>query len=178
MKKQINRGQRSFVVEYKSNRRQPKDAAKSIWGDADLRALSNSVVEDMPPPTLDERQEMSGQNEQSHSVSVNQPIETMPSPKYELEHAPSTRSDDTTEIATVSPRTPATRLKVKYSRRTNKQPSARGKPQSTASLENSSDVEHNELAALEIENRLLRGLLSDRLRSENKELRDMLRRFG
>ncbi|MBD8689505.1 hypothetical protein RHIZ_21095 [Rhizobium skierniewicense] len=63
LKNQINRGQRNFVVEYKSNRRQPKDAAKAIWGDADLRALSDAVVDDMPPPAVDERQEMSGENE-------------------------------------------------------------------------------------------------------------------
>ncbi|WP_457661399.1 hypothetical protein [Sinorhizobium medicae] len=37
--------QRSFVVEFKSGRRQPKTKANSIWGDTDLRALAREVEE-------------------------------------------------------------------------------------------------------------------------------------
>lgn len=97
----------------------------------------------------------------------------MPSPEYELEHAPTIRGDRDSSTPTQ-----ATRLEVKNSHRADKQERARSKPKTTASLANAFDVKHDVLAALEIESRLPKGLLSDKLRSENKELRDMLRRFG
>ncbi len=37
--------QRSFVVEFKSGRRQPKTKTNSIWGDTDLKALAREVEE-------------------------------------------------------------------------------------------------------------------------------------
>lgn len=184
LKNPTNRPQRNFVVEYKSNRKQPRETAKSIWGNTDLRALSNAVADQMPA-----------------AKEVVQPSETLPKVETAATPQPDPVPTEVPPIAAtlkdcsvVEPIVPAieataivpaseTALRDKKVRkqrrakttRTPAQP-AQKRPVAMSASPISFD-DRDILSALELENRRLKGLLVDKLRRENEELAAMLSRF-
>lgn len=181
MKNPTNRPQRNFVVEYKSNRRQPRETAKSIWGNTDLRALSEAVADDMPA-----------------TIAARQPSETplamesaiTPQPEPVLTELPPVAAlreacpvvEPIAPVIEAAESVPASKKpeKVRKQRlaRTAKKRAQRA-PRASAAMRAAaiSFDERDVLSALELENRRLKGLLVDKLRRENDELIAMLRRF-
>ncbi len=184
MKNPTNRPQRNFVVEYKSNRRQPRETAKSIWGNTDLRALSKAVADDMPAKRAAEQPSETLPKLETAATPRPDPVPTeVPPVAATVKDCPVAEpivtAIDATEIVPVS-ETALERKKVRKQRRarTTKTPA---KPAKKGSFAMSASIisfdDRDILSALELENRRLKGLLVDKLRRENDELAAMLRRF-
>jgi hypothetical protein len=182
LRNQINRAQRNFVVEYKSNRRQPREAAKSIWGDADLRALSKAVVDDMPPPVTVGQLDTSDELEQYPANAEVQPPEALLITSSEAEQLPAFQSvgPASSMAETVDSRPVRMIRKRRGNRLANRGMTSVHTNEavpSEAPVVSVAVEALDELAALELENRRLKRLLIDKLRRENEQLTEMLRRF-
>jgi len=190
LKNTTNRAQRSFVVEYKSNRRQAKAAVKSIWGNTDLKALSQAAADDMADlkVTADRTgdvqpngpQDVAARDEDRHL-----PVTAAATTKNEVANtAPDAHEavDNTIEASNVADPTP----KQERKRQTRSRPIVRSRKPSTPKLEaqaqplgsvetlSGGDI----LSILEMENKRLKQLLIEKLRSENILMKEMLRRTG
>jgi hypothetical protein len=183
LRNQINRAQRNFVVEYKSNRRQPREAAKSIWGDADLRALSKAVVDDMPPPVTVGQLDTSDDMDQHSANAEVQPPEALLITSSGAEQLPAFQSVEPaySMAETVEDSRPVRIIRKKRGNRlTNRAMTSVHTSEAVPSEAPVASVAVDaldELAALELENRRLKRLLIDKLRRENEQLKEMLRRF-
>lgn len=188
MKNSTPRTQRSFVVEYKSSRRQPKPIVKSIWGDADLKTLTQAVADDMPSlaPRQDithivEENAVTTQNAEAAKTPLEYPAENCETKAEAAEPesavAPVNGADDARVAIPANKPKAKRRPRSAGVRRTNQTP----KPAPYTGTEiryvdpatDSIDV----LSALELENRKLKHLLVEKLQSENGLLREMLERF-
>lgn len=184
MKNPTNRPQRKFVVEYKSNRRQPRETAKSIWGNTDLSALSKAVADDMPATRAAVPPSETLPKCEAAATPRPDPVPTeVPPVAATLKDCPVVEpivtAIDATEIVPAS-ETALEHKKVRKQRRarttkTPAQPAQKGSFAMSASIISFDD--RDILSALELENRRLKGLLVDKLRRENDELAAMLRRF-
>jgi hypothetical protein len=184
LKNPTNRPQRNFVVEYKSNRKQPRETAKSIWGNTDLRALSEAVADHMP--ATKEAVQPSETPPKIETAAMPQPnpvLKDAPSLAATLEDCPVAEpiapAIEATEIVTAEEMAPEQK-KVRKQRRarttkTPAQPAQKGPVAMSASPISFDD--RDILSVLELENRRLKGLLVEKLRRENDELAAMLRRF-
>lgn len=194
---------RNFVVEYKTNRRQPKTQANSIWGDTDLRALARAVESDtsLPhrippieerPRTSDnaavafERVKLEPSIENGHRaddpgtlLSLDGEAGSSPPPQIELPAAIDAQPSPEM-VAVVRDHVPLSSAEKPH---VNVQtieivtPSEKDHPQ-RRSVHLPDVVSDDDLAALDAENRRLKKLLADKLRTENARLTNMLQRLG
>ncbi|MGO7758355.1 hypothetical protein ACC761_14880 [Rhizobium ruizarguesonis] len=188
--------QRSFVVEYKANRRQTQTRPSSIWGSLDLQAVARQVEADGILPDT-------GHSVARPTVDDPKPAETSDAPPDLLaapEHHPQGPAEgilpDENDAAKqeLSSQAAATEKPVAPTLRHRRTPAAsrrtavasvRTEPASIpvmapvydrqARLQPDNDMD--DLSALDAENRRLKRLLIARLREENRALQTMLRRF-
>lgn len=184
MKNPTNRPQRNFVVEYKSNRRQPRETAKSIWGNTDLRALSKAVADDMPATIAAVQPSETPLTIETAITPQPDPVPTdLPPVAAALEDCPMVEPIDMAiEATTVLPASETAhepkKLRKQRRARSLKDPAQRAPKDSIAPTALAIPFdEYDVLSALEPENRRLKGLLVEKLRRENSELAAMLRRF-
>lgn len=180
MKKPTFRPQRNFVVEYKSNRRQPRETAKSIWGNTDLSALSKAVADDMPATTAAVQPPVTPPKIESTIAPQPDPVLTdLPPLAAALEDCPMVEPIESAEIVPASGGAQVLKKvrKQRYMKTTTK-PAQRAPRVTDATTAAAIPFDERDiLSALELENRRLKGLLVDKLRRENDELTVMLRRF-
>lgn len=189
MKNSTPRTRRSFVVEYKSSRRQPKPVVKSIWGDTDLKTLTQAVADDMPfsAPRQNitdsiEKNAVTNQNAamtETPLVDLAESYEAQAKVAFESEPAlaPVNRADEVrVAIPAAKPKTQRRSRSAGVRRVIHRPKSA---PYTATEIRyadpatDSCDV----LSALELENKTLKHLLVEKLQSENRLLREMLERF-
>ncbi|MFT4181383.1 MAG: hypothetical protein QM636_05620 [Rhizobium sp.] len=194
---------RSFVVEIKSKRRSLKTPAKSIWGDADLKALAQAVDDNAPhlfssndtssrpdadsavPPDLlhaksaDERPGEAGVAQATPSPLGETEADT---PKRQqadpmavdaAEPALSDRPETQSQTVPVAARTRAERKAARATGKAEPRGNKTARSETIGSVSSLDDV-----ATLDAENRRLKKLLAERLRSENLQLKKMLERFA
>jgi len=184
LKNPTNRAQRGFVVEYKSSRRQPKEAAKSIWGNTDLRAISRAVADDMEVPLAPvPRKESPTVLDPSQVPAQDRLRDTFPAAFPVPERLDATQASEAVSepviALTVSETIPKANVKRKPRRQkpVNSVHSKQATPDNEA--QTAVSVDHfDELAALELDNRHLKKLLVEKLRIENRQLARMLERFA
>ncbi|MCJ9751222.1 hypothetical protein MOV61_10900 [Neorhizobium sp. BETTINA12A] len=194
---------RNFVVEYKTNRRQPKTPANSIWGDTDLRALARAVESDTSLPhriqpieerprtsanaaVTSERVKLEPSIENGHRaddpgtiLSLDGEAGSSPPPQIELPAAIDAQPSPEM-VAVVRDHVPLSSAEKPH---VNVQtieivtPSEKDHPQ-RLSVHLPDVVSDDDLAALDAENRRLKKLLADKLRTENARLTNMLQRLG
>jgi len=190
---------RKFVVEYKANRRQSKVQTNSIWGDTDFKALALEVESQAShrfatqtgngvPDTDEKSMSPSECLDALHLIS-----EAGPAP---IAAEPAGESHDATEehVAAIPvtapemlapPSQPAS--KARRAAKSTPRTSRRQLPSSEAavpagvtsseSMDATAVTSQEELAALDAENRHLKGLLAKRLRLENLQIQKLLERF-
>lgn len=196
--------QRRFVVEFKSGRRQPKAQTNSIWGDTDLKALSREVEHTAPhlfnsdeapvtPASAEGRPadpiEAQSFNERADDVDgaatipFSDGVEVGISKHNEADHHPAEvtgqgqQSQPASQPRTTSIGTPRKRAKRAASQ-TIAHNSKLGHEDRKAQAATVGDpISLDELAALDADNKRLKGLLADQLRAQNLWLKKMLRRF-
>lgn len=164
------RSQRSFVVEFKSSRRQPKAQGTSIWGDADLKALAREVEDQAPHifgPAATTEDQKSTTVIASAPAAVEDPVVEAKAEVAVDEHVPAP-SFSTRELTIPSRKRDAVRKTPR--RRSKSSPPGDNK----ASL---TPISIEALAALEEENTRLKALWRDQLQAENERLTEMLARF-
>ncbi|KAB1083710.1 hypothetical protein F4V91_30055 [Neorhizobium galegae] len=194
---------RNFVVEYKTNRRQPKTQANSIWGDTDLRALARAVESDTSLPhriqPIEERPRTSDKAAvTSERVKLEPSIEnghraddpgTIPSldgkagssPPPQIEMPVANDAQPSPEMAAVvrshvplsSAKKPHVNAQIVETVTRSEKDNPRRQSAHLPDV-----VSDDDLAALDAENRRLKKLLADKLRTENARLTNMLQRFG
>jgi len=173
--------QRKFVVEVKSARRRSTTNQSSIWGDTDLKALVRAA-ETEAPHLFEPAQRM-------ELPSPETTADVLPNEGVVIEAAaPIADLADPTEGGTgsadvFSGSAPILPLEVDRPKaipqktKPKRQGSARrGRPIGSRTVIATSEA-IDDLAALEDENRRLKGLLAQRLRQENILLQKMLERF-
>lgn len=185
--------QRSFVVAFKSGRRQPKMVAKSIWGDMDLKALAREVE--------DKASHLFSSNEASSTPHVGGDM--LPDLDVARPAIPSTddvEADVATQhqanrpaaedIAQVQERRPALQphaTSIVVTRNRTKRASGRRIPhismtalgdQGRQSKTAMDPISFDEVAVLDAENKRLKKLLVEKLRAQNLQLEKMLERFA
>ncbi|WP_026617144.1 hypothetical protein [Ensifer aridi] len=191
--------QRSFVVEFKSGRRRPTARANSIWGDTDFKALAREVEQKAPHLFGSDEMRSSG------AAAPAEPIDAASAYEHagesEVAAAAVVSSADTgvdlpiqavAERETVEPGDqgpaseplPNPRALRSTARRAVRRAPLRTKSSMEAEKDRiveSAAVEHRisleELAALEADNKRLKRLLAEQLRSQNVQLKTMLARF-
>lgn len=191
---------RRFVVEYKTNRRQSKFQTNSIWGDTDFKALalevesqashlfaaqSNSGVPDTdensmsPPANLDALNLIHDADPapvaaepdcESHTASEEH-VAAIPVTGPEMPTPPSQPATEARRAAKSTPR--ASRRQLPRSR-----VAVPAEAASNEHIDATALTSQEELAALDAENKHLKGLLAKRLREQNLQLQKMLERFG
>ncbi|NTA83932.1 hypothetical protein G6L13_25960 [Agrobacterium tumefaciens] len=185
---------RTFVVEYKTSRRQSRTTPPSIWGNLDLQAVARQIESDgvlvrtssFDPqlPAVVTTQVVEAAPALQEQAPAGDPVlgDVAAAVLNERAFADGLRED--LSVAEVS----AKRTKGRRIRRAKavKPLSAPSKPKSvngrdkvdalSVALQRADDKD--ELKALDAENRQLRLLLSVKLREENQTLRSMLCRFG
>ena len=184
--------QRKFVVELKSARRRSAMQPPSIWGDTDLKAHVREAEADAPhlfeanmvskAPSqdgelqLDARLESplndnseTGDDTQSSasSVEVEQTYPSQQGGDLNFNSVPEFKDDPSGQR---SPRTAKRRRRADVNHHVDGTKSVRTVRSTAAHVD--------ELVVLDEENRRLKGLLANRLRQENMQLRKMLARFG
>ena len=201
----MKRPQQKFVLEYKSGRRQQKARANSIWGDADLKALAREVEDNAPhlfnsseaPGMPDKGRDIapdlikSGSDDQS-AGDVEVAPTTIPSidgADVEIakqSHADVRAAEATTQVQDkLSESQARTRSRDSARKSTKRTPSQVVEDMATGTNDDRnvySDTAEDlvffeELAALEAENKRLKGLLAEQLHIENLQLKKMLARF-
>ncbi|MCS3742174.1 MULTISPECIES: hypothetical protein [unclassified Rhizobium] len=178
---------RTFVVEFKSSRRRPKDQAKSIWGNTDLKAMARETEADAPHlfepvvPALQTGPEQKHEPVESptpvETVALDQDHKTQPLPSDAPVEAATQFEPDAAVAVTVHPEVPSTTPP-------RKQRKLRSRPARTANAGGrkapvvAAAVQPDDLVALEDENKRLKALMTVHLRQQNTALRDMLLRFA
>lgn len=196
--------QRKFVVEFKSGRRQQRAETKSIWGDTDLKAFVRKAEDDAPhlfgsnetlgssvddghispePMNLGSASAVDGGSDAARTTLLAVDEQEAKAPK---QHEDNLAAVDTIAQAPVSqgvqqPRKPLKDTARKRARRTVTQ-AINGEDRlnedfSTQSVTAADAVSLQEVAALELENKRLRKMLAEVLRTENVQIRRMLERF-
>lgn len=196
--------QRSFIVEFKSGRRQPKTQTNSIWGDTDLKAFAREVEETVP--------HLFNSKEERTTPSPGEASFTDPNPGSAAEVPGDGRTaraaipvgedtgvDEPKRDKATSPAVKIVELDQKSqptsqprsrSRQTPGKPAKRAAANVVAHISNSEQedqsdrantAEHrissDELAVLDAENKRLKRLMAEHLRAENSKLKKMLERF-
>ena len=188
--------QRTFVVEFKSARRRSSLKQDSIWGTADLKAFAREAEAEAPhlfepnagSTALGEDGVLPSGS--APAIHLNDKIETVDNKQIsaslaEAEQLYPPQQDDVPSFSSVpevkedrpgrgSPSTPRRRRQVDVIHHVQNAKSAATMRPTTAQVEMPSD----ELLVLEDENRRLKGLLANHLRQQNRQLREMLARFG
>ena len=193
---------RTFVVEYKKNKRAPRANAGSIWGGTDLKELAREIAsetENAHPVALINGP---GAFEQNRSLA---PLTADPgsAEKSRLEDADDAflpqssgtevRLSSEVGLVSSSEAQPTQTNSPPAQRRTRSQanPTRRTSRSALETLATSAQPKHREdlglaqeivsdeeLAALDFENGRLRRQLAEKLRADNEILKRMLRRFG
>jgi hypothetical protein len=172
--------QRKFIVEVKSPRRRSTTSQSSIWGDTDLKAIVRAAETDAPH-LFEPAQPMELPSPQTTAaVLLNEGAVIEASVPIADLAAPTEGARGTEDAASSAPVLPleVDRPKaVPPQKKRNRQGLVRrgrriGSRTVIATPEASGD-----LAALDEENRRLKGLLAQRLRQENTILKKMLERF-
>lgn len=180
---------REFVVEYKSTRRQTKAQPKSIWGNLDLGAVARQVdADDVLPTEQPVRHEPVKPQQVEPASSSNVVVDTAKVLESVNDLQVSADADPEIVDAVLPPdidvpidATPPDEDETALPPRSRKRKSA------TQELSPSpSDAPHavlppveldDDIVALDAENRRLRRLVSDKLRSENGRLQSILDRL-
>lgn len=183
--------QRTFVVEFKSSRRQPKTLTNSIWGDTDLKALAREVEDqasDLDYSGKPKDLASSGtvplpgpaDIASSETIIAVDAVAGPPVGSPEAEGLPEFNPDHTVagtaaQIKEVQqPRLKSTRRRsVERGERSAREDAGQGALSQIASSPASLD----EIAALDAENKRLKLLLAEHLRKQNVLLKQMLGRF-
>jgi hypothetical protein len=185
--------QRNFVVELKSKRRRLTTQPSSIWGNTDLKALARQVETETPhlfgtetgltasvqygerqadrkPQTqLDSKDETGNQKEVASSSTEAMPMDSSQIDRRVGSIAPP-------KIPPVKRRLPRSVTRVAKLAPGNHAGDTRDEPsERPAAIEIAAPTD--DLAALDLENRRLKGLLVNQLRKQNLQLRKMLERF-
>ena len=192
-----------FVVEFKSGRRKSKAQTNSIWGDTDFKALAREV--EGTAPHLFDSHEAPGTADSGETGSVD-PInaEAVNERASDVEAAPAAplangaqveiskhheasypaeavaqvqESQPASQPGTPSPSSPLRRAKRAADRtiaRTSKV-GHEGRKEQAGTVDN--PISLDELAALDADNKRLKGLLAEHLRAQNLWLKKMLERF-
>ncbi|WP_331375728.1 hypothetical protein [Sinorhizobium chiapasense] len=194
--------QRNFVVEIKSARRQPKAKTNSIWGDTDLKALSRAVEDEAShlfnsteaPVTPDtditpgEPLNTGSANEGADNIEVVPPaMSAVAEAGVEAPNQPEAEGPAAETVAQAQESQPASQPR-RASRGTSRTRKAHMNAITPTSVPAYSDrstqyntanhlISFEELAALDVENRRLKGLLAEQLRAQNSQLKRMLERF-
>lgn len=177
----MKRPQRNFLVEYKTSRRQAKPRANSIWGDADLKALARELEQQSHPVfTTDRPLDIpmgGGDIEPVDSHVANDPgngnCTSLPPTSQiallavEVQQNPEPDAIPITSASAAPDHNP----------RTVKKPAVARVFQKRARPTVSSTTEADELVVLDSENRRLKRLLAEKLRTENTQLKRMLQRL-
>ncbi|TCN27605.1 hypothetical protein [Sinorhizobium americanum] len=195
--------QRSFIVEFKSGRRQAKARTNSIWGDTDLKALARAVEEESShlfnstevPVTPDASGDMVSQqidvgSAGEHSGDNDVAAEAVPSDLAAgTEEQKQREAERLADEPVVEETQPASRPQATSTRRTRKRarhaPARAIAPSSTHSNERQNEQSTNaddatsleEVTALDAENKRLKRLLAEQLYAQNLQLKRMLERF-
>lgn len=192
------KARRNFVVEFKSNRRQKKEAAASIWGDIDLKALARAVADDLPrrlnvadappvvaAPAVDIILPDIGPFEKADKP-VDQPPMTAPPEtmtcglvtKQNDTPQPLARSSEATEVPVpVDIPEMTSHAPVRRAPSTGSAVAARETPARIGTRPPARLIGFDDLDALEAENQRLKALWRAQLQRENAELRAMLSRL-
>lgn len=181
---------RSFVVEYKSNRRPAKAGPKSIWGNLDLQAVSRAVEADGILPMEGPRPEDLSSQETidatpfvpSCSAGNDDPVDTSASAMAaEDRHVPAVDDAPSAASSTGATANAAARQSSPSEVKGRARPRrSKGKTRETPSGDPSvteDAVAEHDLAALERENRRLKTLVIAKIRTENAWLASRLSRF-
>ena len=190
-----------FVVEFKSGRRKSKAPTNSIWGDTDLKALAREVEDSAPhlfdsnegPGTPDSGEirpadPINAESVNERAVDVDVARAALPfanGTKVEIsKHHESDRaaeavvqvqeSQPAPQRRTTSTGTPRKRPPAQTIARTSKVGHEDRKAQAET-VDN--PISREELAALDADNKRLKGLLAEQLRAQNLWLKKMLERF-
>ncbi|MQX74712.1 hypothetical protein [Sinorhizobium medicae] len=194
--------QRRFVVEFKSGRRQPKTKTNSIWGDTELKALAREVEEkashlfksNEAPLTPGSAEMGLGDSLNAASASedggdVDMARAVIPSSNGAeteiLKHAADPpaaveavaqvqESQPASQRRTTSTGTPRKRAVAQTNAHNSEVGNEDRKPQA-GTVDNPISVD--ELATLDADNKRLKRLLAEQLRTQNLWLKKMLERF-
>jgi hypothetical protein len=192
--------QRSFVVEFKSGRRQPKTKTNSIWGDTDLKALAREVEEkashlfssnDAPstPDSAGLADSLNAASASEDGGDVDMARAVTPSSNGAeteiLKHAADPpaaveavaqvqESQPASQRRTTSSGTPRKRALAQTIAHNSEVGNEDRKPQA-GTVDNPISVD--ELATLDADNKRLKRLLAEHLRAQNLWLNKMLERF-
>ena len=188
---------RDFAVEYKSTRRQTKPQPKSIWGNVDLRAVARQVDADdalsMPEPLQSEPVETqraepsSPSNDATHlaancpdNVDDRQPLDDAKPEAVDAVQPPDpevsiNKPHLAGNAATSSPRT---RDRKSAGRKSSAQTTRYSHFVDAPNASLPPVALGDDILALDAENRRLKRLLADKLRSENELLRSILGRLS
>ncbi len=193
--------QRSFVVEFKSGRRQSKTRTNSIWGDTDLKAVAREVEDKVPhlfksdeapgtpeadeaaptaPVTANFANEPAGNDISDQAALASADGTEIEIAKQHESDCPATEavaqvqdSQQTSQPTTTSKRTPRKRV--------GRRPTHATTHSSMAALEDpktaADPISFDEVAALDAENKRLKRLLAEQLQTQNLQLKKMLERF-
>ncbi|WP_425336195.1 hypothetical protein [Sinorhizobium numidicum] len=191
---------RSFIVEFKPGRRQPKGRPNSIWGETDFKALAREVKEKAPhlfnstetSPTPD-----IGEGSQAdpsagpvardagdfdgarRPVASGDSVEAEVSKQHRDNPPAGNAAVDRQGSSEVPP--PGTPSRSGISRRRERYTTYISMGVHQDESEQTKPVEHaislEEVAALDAENKRLKSLLAEQIRAENLELKKMLERF-
>lgn len=198
----MKKPQRSFVIEYKSGRRKADSGAlTSIWGDLDLKSVARDVETALPAQISDATSMNASELMQRQEDVVETPAGTMEH-RVSVSHDigvvdPSDRSDPVPTDASgaadmdeasrlVADATPALPAATELKRRRKQQATVskarvprvnRPLPDLARPAAPVNDVDEDDLLQLEEENRLLKTLLTAKLRQENSWLRERLQRL-
>jgi hypothetical protein len=180
---------REFVVEYKSTRRQTKAQPKSIWGNLDLGAVARQVdADDVLPAEQPSRSQLveprqvepaSSSNAAIHAAEVLENVDdrqVSADANREIVDAVLPRDIDVPIDASppaeaADPLPPKTRKRTSVTRKLSPRPS--DAPHAVLPPVELDD----DIVALDAENRRLKRLMADKLRSENDQLRSILDRL-
>jgi hypothetical protein len=190
--------QRTFVVEFKSARRRLTVRPDSIWADTDLKAFVHEAEAEAPhlfeskvilkasgqdcdlqPDSIAEthlNDSAETRNDGQISASLAEAKQSYPP---QQENVPTVTSvselkEDGAEWRSPRASRRQDKARVVY-RPSGAKSAATARPRPAAAHV---EVPSDELVVLEEENRRLKGLLANRLRQQNLQLREMLERFG
>ncbi|MGF6178376.1 hypothetical protein [Ensifer sp. 4252] len=168
--------QRKFIVEFKSSRRRSTVQAPSIWGDTDLKALAREAESEAPHLFEIDGRAVDLAPKQGAEVRAQEEITLDSVPRLNPNTAPEevTVLPDPSEEASLVDVRPVTTAVPQISKLPRP---ARVRPARSKTLDTPIQVSVDDLAALQEENRRLKGLLARRLQQENAQLRRMLERF-
>jgi hypothetical protein len=198
--------QRTFVVEFKSGRRRPRAPINSIWGDTDFKALAREVEDKTShffksnenPGTPDEggnvlSNSMNSRIALEHELDADLARATIQAsngaevealtlheadrPAAEVA-AQAQQSQPMSQPPSPSGGTPHLRARHASADELARIAMDTNEAQSAQSKTARDPISFDEVAALDAENKRLKGLLAEHLHAQNLQLKKMLERFG